>query len=171
MKKNFLIRVFRAIKIDPELYEEVEHDKSATLQAAAVVFLSSLAAGVGAIHLGASNFILGPIISLASWYFWAFLIFIVGTKLFPDKQTKSDHGELLRTIGFSRAPGLIRIFGFTPELMTVTFVGASFWMLACMVVAVRQALDYRSLWKAFGVVVLCWFIQALLLFLILFIFR
>ena len=171
MKKNFLIRVFRAIKIDPELYEEVEHDKSATLQAAVVVVLSSLAAGVGAIHLGASNFILGPIISLASWYFWAFLIFIVGTKLFPDKQTKSNHGELLRTIGFSSAPGLIRIFGFTPELMTVTFVGSSFWMLACMVVAVRQALDYRSLWKAFGVVVLCWFIQALLLFLILFIFR
>ncbi len=171
MKKNFLIRVFRAIKIDPELYEEVEHDKSATLQAAVVVVLSSLAAGVGAIHLGASNFILGPIISLASWYFWAFLIFIVGTKLFPDKQTKSDHGELLRTIGFSSAPGLMRIFGFTPELMTVTFVGSSFWMLACMVVAVRQALDYRSLWKAFGVVVLCWFIQALLLFLILFIFR
>ena len=99
------------------------------------------------------------------------MIFIVGTKLFPDKQTKSDHGELLRTIGFSSAPGLIRIFGFTPELMTVTFVGSSFWMLACMVVAVRQALDYRSLWKAFGVVVLCWFIQALLLFLILFIFR
>ena len=104
-ENNFIKRIFRAIKIDPELYEEVEHDKSATLQAAAVVILSSLAAGVGAIHLGVSNFILGPLISLASWYFWAFLIFIVGTKLFPDKQTKSDHGELLRTIGFSSAQG------------------------------------------------------------------
>ncbi len=171
MKSSFLNRIFRAIKIDPELYEEVEHDKSATIQAAFVVVLSSLAAGVGAIHLGASNFIFGPLISLASWYFWAFLIFIVGTKLFPDKQTKSDHGELLRTIGFSSAPGLIRVFGFTPELMTVTFIGSSFWMLACMVVAVRQALDYKSLWKAFGVVVLCWFIQAVLLFIILLIFR
>ena len=95
-----------------------------------------------------------------SWYFWAFLIYIVGTKLFPDKETKSDHGELLRTIGFSSAPGIIRVFGFTPELMTVTFIGSSFWMLACMVVAVRQALDYKSLWKAFGVVVTCWFIQS-----------
>ena len=167
MKTSFIKRIFRAIKIDPDLYEEVEHDKSATFQAAAVVVLSSLAAGVGAIHLGVSNFIFGPIISLASWYFWAFLIFIVGTKLFPDKLTKSDHGELLRTIGFSSAPGLIRIFGFTPELMTVTFIGSSFWMLACMVVAVRQALDYKSLWKALGVVVVCWFIQAILLFLIL----
>ena len=164
MKKNFINRIYRAIKIDPELYEEVEHDKSATIQAALVVVLSSLAAGVGAIHLGASNFLLGPLMSLVSWCFWAFLIYIVGTKLFPDQETKSDYGELLRTIGFSSAPGLIRIFGFTPELMAVTFIGANFWMLACMVVGVRQALDYKSLWKAFGVVLLCWFIQALLLF-------
>ena len=171
MISSFLKRIFRAIKIDPELYEEVEHDKSATFQAACVVVLSSLAAGVGAIHLGATSFFLGPLISLASWYFWALLIFIVGTKLFPDKQTKSDHGELLRTIGFSSAPGIIRIFGITPELMTVTFIGSSFWMLACMVVAVRQALDYKSLWKALGVVVLCWFIQAILLFLILIVFN
>ncbi len=100
MKSSFLNRIYRAIKIDPDLYEEVEHDKSATIQAASVVVLSSLAAGVGAIHLGASNFLLGPLISLASWYFWAFLIYIVGTKLFPDKQTKSDHGELLGLLVF-----------------------------------------------------------------------
>ena len=66
MKTSFLQRIYRAIKIDPDLYEEVEHDKSATLQAAAVVILSSLAAGVGAIHLGASNFLLGPLVSVAS---------------------------------------------------------------------------------------------------------
>ena len=171
MKSNFLNRIYRAIKIDPDLYEEVEHDKSATFQAASVVVLSSLAAGIGAIHLGVSNFILGPILSLVSWYFWAFLIYIVGTKLFPDKETKSDHGELLRTIGFSSAPGLIRVFAFTPELMTVTFVGASLWMLACMVVAVKQALDYKSLWRALGVVIVSWLVQAFLLLLILLIFR
>ena len=167
MKSNFLNRIYRAIKIDPDLYEEVEHDKSATFQAASVVVLSSLAAGIGAIHLGVSNFILGPILSLVSWYFWAFLIYIVGTKLFPDKETKSDHGELLRTIGFSSAPGLIRVFGFTPELMTVTFIGSSFWMLACMVIAVKSALDYESIWKALGVVVVAWLIQAFALFIIL----
>ena len=62
MKTNFIERIYRAIKIDPDLYEEVEHDKTATFQAAAVVVLSSLAAGVGAIHLGVSNFVIGPII-------------------------------------------------------------------------------------------------------------
>ena len=170
MKSSFLKRIFRAIKIDPELYEEVEHDKSATFQAACVVVLSSLAAGVGAIHLGATSFFLGPLISLASWYFWAFLIFIVGTKLFPDKQTKSDHGELLRTIGFSSAPGLIRIFGFTPELMSITFIGGGIWMLIAMIVAVRQALDYQSTWRAIGVVVIGFLVQAIVLIMLIRIF-
>tara|TARA_Y100000817_G_C16709466_1_gene478572 strand:- start:291 stop:812 length:522 start_codon:yes stop_codon:yes gene_type:complete len=166
----FLNRIYRAIKIDADLYEEVEKDKSATLQAGLVVVLSSLAAGVGAINLGASNFLLAPIMSLVSWYVWAYIIYFVGVKLFPEKNTKSNHGELLRTIGFSSAPGIIRIFGVTPDLMTVTFVGSAFWMLACMVVGVRSALDYKSLGRAFGVVVVAWLIQAvfLLVFLILF---
>ena len=170
MKSSFLNRIYRAIKIDPNLYEEVENDKSATIQAASVVILSSLAAGIGAIHLGVSNFILGPFLSLVSWYFWAFLIFIVGTKLFPDNETKSDHGELLRTIGFSSAPGLIRVFGFTPELMSITFIGAGIWMLVAMIVAVRQALDYQSTWRAIGVVVIGFLVQAIFLIMVLRIF-
>ena len=102
--------------------------------------------------------------SLVNWFIWASFIFIVGTKILPDKQTKSNVGELLRTIGFASAPGMIRVFGLTPELMTVTFIGAQFWILACMVVAVRQALDYKSLLKAFAVVFLSGFIIGLVLF-------
>ena len=165
----FLNRIYRAIKIDIELYEEVEKDKSATLQAGIVVVLSSLAAGVGALQLGATNFLIAPVLSLLSWYVWAYIIYFVGVKLFGDKTTKSNHGELLRTIGFSSAPGLLRVFGVTPDLMTVTFIGTAFWMLACMVVAVKSALDYQSLWKALGVVVIAWLIQAFfLLFIIIF---
>ena len=160
----FLNRVFRAIKIDVELYEEVEKDKSATFQAGLVVVLSSLAAGVGALNLGASNFLLAPVLSLLSWYVWAYIIYFVGVKLFPERKTQSNHGELLRTIGFSSAPGLIRVFGITPDLMAVTFIGSAFWMLACMVVGVRAALDYNSLWRAFGVVIVAWIVQAILLF-------
>ena len=164
-------RIFRAIKIDVELYEEVERDKSATIQAGLVVVLSSMAAGVGALQLGASNFLLAPIFSLISWYVWAYIIYFVGVKLFPEKNTKSDHGELLRTIGFSSAPGLLRVFGVTPDLMAVTFIGSAFWMLACMVVGVRAALDYKSLWRALGVVIVAWLFQAILLFTILILFR
>ena len=171
MKSNFFKRIYRAIKIDPELYEEVERDRSATIQPGLVVVLSSMAAGVGALQLGASNFLLAPIFSLISWYVWAYIIYFVGVKLFPEKNTKSDHGELLRTIGFSSAPGLLRVFGVTPDLMAVTFIGSAFWMLACMVVGVRAALDYKSLWRALGVVIVAWLFQAILLFTILILFR
>ena len=171
MLNNLFDRIFRAIKIDVELYEEVERDKSATIQAGLVVVLSSMAAGVGALQLGASNFLLAPIFSLISWYVWAYIIYFVGVKLFPEKNTKSNHGELLRTIGFSSAPGLIRVFGVTPDLMAVTFIGSAFWMLACMVVGVRAALDYKSLWRALGVVIVAWLFQAILLFTILILFR
>ena len=148
----FVNRIWRAIKIDIDLYEEVEKDKSATLQAGVVVVLSSLAAGVGALQMGVSNFLLAPALSLLSWYVWAYVIYFVGVKLFGGPKTKSNHGELLRTIGFSSAPGLIRVFGVTPDLMTVTFIGSAFWMLACMVVAVKSALDYESMWKALSLI-------------------
>ena len=167
----FFNRVFRAIKIDIDLYEEVEKDKSATIQAGIVVVLSSLAAGVGALQLGATNFLLAPILSLLSWYVWAYVIYFVGVKLFGGPSTKSNHGELLRTIGFSSAPGLIRVFGVTPDLMTVTFIGSAFWMLACMVVAVKSALDYDSMWKALGVVVVAWLFQAFFLLLVIILFK
>ena len=105
MNSVFVNRIIRACKLETTLYEEVEADKSATLQAALVVVLSSLAAGVGALSLGAYNFLMAQILSLVSWYIWAYLIYLIGTKLFPEPKTKADHGELLRTIGFSSAPG------------------------------------------------------------------
>ena len=163
MNSVFVDRIIRACKLDTTLYEEVEADKSATFQAALVVVLSSLAAGIGAISLGSYNFIMPAILSLISWYIWAYLIYLIGAKLFPEENTKADHGELLRTIGFSSAPGLIRVFGFTPELMTITFIGAGIWMLVAMIIAVRQALDYQSTWRAIGVVVIGFLVQAFVL--------
>ena len=109
--------------------------------------------------MGASNF-LAPILSLLSWYVWAYVIYFVGVKLFGGPTTKSNHGELLRTIDFLVLLGLIRVFGVTPDLMTVTFIGSAFWMLACMVVGVKSALDYDSLLKALGVVIVAWLFQA-----------
>ena len=170
MNSVFVNRIIRACKLDVSLYEEVESDQSATFQAALVVILSSLDAGIGAISLGSYNFIMPAIISLISWYIWAYLIYLIGAKLFPEPSTKTDHGELLRTIGFSSAPGLIRVFGFTPELMTVIFIGSGMWMLLAMIIAVRQALDYQSTWRAVGVVVIGFLVQAFILILLLRIF-
>ena len=151
------------MKIDPEVFNEVQKDKKATFSAAIVVILSSTAAGIGATSLGAGNFILAPLFSLISWFVWAYIVYFVGVKLFPDLKTKTTQFALLRAIGFSSAPGIIRIFGFNESLMTVTFIGSAFWMLACMIVAVKETLNYKSLWKALGVVIISWFMQAFIL--------
>tara|TARA_B110000902_G_scaffold120016_1_gene140713 strand:- start:492 stop:1013 length:522 start_codon:yes stop_codon:yes gene_type:complete len=163
----FLSRIYRSIKIDPEVFDEVQKDKNATIAAGIVVVLSSLAAGIGASHLGTINFFLAPVLSLVTWFVWAYIIYFVGVKLFPDLKTKTTHLALLRSIGFSSAPGMIRIFGFNGDLMTVMFVGSAFWMLVCMVVAVKQTLNYKSLWKALGIVIIAWLTQAFILIIIL----
>ncbi|MFO7930668.1 MAG: YIP1 family protein [Desulfosalsimonas sp.] len=163
----FADRMIRAAKLEPALYEEVEADKGALGQAMGVVVLSSLAAGIGAVSIqGAGGIVIGTITALIGWYVWAFLTYLIGTKLLPEPQTHADHGELLRTIGFSSAPGIIRILGIIPVLRGVVFFAAGVWMLAAMVIGVRQALDYTSTWRAVGVCVIGWLIQALILVLI-----
>ena len=157
-------RIFRAAKLDANLYEEVEADKSALNQAMVVVVLSSLAAGIGSISgTGMGGLALGTITALIGWLIWAYLTYIIGTKLLPTPETKADYGELLRTTGFSSAPGLIRILAIIPGLAGIVFLVAGIWMLVAMIIAVRQALDYRSTMRAIGVCIIGWIIQALVL--------
>lgn len=148
-------RMIRASKLDVNLYEEVEADKDSMGQAIIVVVLSSVAAGIGSISvLGVSGLIYGTIGSLIGWFIWAYLTYIIGTKLLPEPQTKSDVGELLRTIGFSSAPGVLRILGIIPVLGGIINFIVGVWMLVAMVIAVRQALDYKSTGRALGVCII-----------------
>ena len=164
---DFKDRIIRAAKLDVNLYEEVEADKGAMGQAMGVVVLSSIAAGVGSIGRGGfSGILIGTIAALIGWYVWAYLTYFIGTKLLPESQTKADHGELLRTIGFSSSPGLIRVLGIIPGLGGVVFLVASIWMLVAMVIAVRQALDYNSTLRAVGVCMIGWIIQTAILVLL-----
>ena len=165
---SFGNRIIRAAKLDVDLYEEVEADKGAMGQAMGVVVLSSVAAGVGTIARGGlGGMLIGTIIALVGWYVWAYITYIIGTKLLPEPQTKADYGELLRTIGFSSSPGLIRVLSIIPGVGPVVFLVASIWMLVAMIIAVRQALDYESTLRAVGVCVIGWVIQALILMLVL----
>ncbi|MCH7949162.1 MAG: YIP1 family protein [Candidatus Dadabacteria bacterium] len=153
-------RMVRAAKLDINLYEEVEADKSAMRQALTVVVLSSVALGIATIRfIGISGLIFGTIYALISWFIWAYLIFLIGTKLLPEPQTKSDVGELLRTIGFSSSPGVLRILCIIPFLDVIILFITGIWMLVAMIIAVRQALDYKSTWRAIGVCVIAFFIS------------
>ena len=164
---SFKNRIIRAAMLDVNLYEEVEADKGAMGQAMGIVVLSSIAAGVGLIERGGlSGIFTGTIASLFGWYVWAYLTYFIGTKFLPEPQTEADHGELLRTIGFSSSPGLIRVLGIIPGLGSVVYSAAAIWMLVAMVIAVRQALDYNSTLRAVGVCVIGWVTQILILMLL-----
>jgi hypothetical protein len=166
-RHTFLQRIVRAAKLDPQLYEEVEADKSAGWQALGVVLLSSLAAGIGTIgDFGDYGHILSGLVwSIVGWLLWATMTYWIGVHLLPEPQTQSDIGELLRTVGFASAPGLIRVLGIIPGVMWIVLVGASIWMLIAMIIAVRQALDYQSTWRAIAVCAIGWLIQALVVIL------
>ena len=130
-----------------------------------MVVLSIMALGVGAFFTyGSFNVLIPTLAALAGWFFTSLLIYFVGAKLFPEKNTQSNLGELLRTIGFAYSPGLIRVFGFNQDLLALTFFGSGIWSLIAMVIAVRQALDYESTWRAVGVVVIVALFQAYLAF-------
>lgn len=158
-------RMIRAARLDVNLYEEVEADKSTMGQATTVVVLASVAAGIGTVSTGGiGGIIFLTLAALLGWYIWAFLTYYIGTRLLPEPQTKADLGELLRTIGFSSSPGVIRVLGIIPGLTEIVFFIASLWMLVSMVIAVRQALDYTGTWRAIGVCIIGWIVQALILF-------
>ncbi|MFN8062292.1 MAG: YIP1 family protein [Vicinamibacterales bacterium] len=158
---TYATRVIGALALDSRIFEEVEADTSATPQAAMVVVASSLAAGIGGSRLGQDAFtwpgiVVGVLAALTAWCAWAMLTFVIGTRVMPEAQTRADWGQLLRTLGFASAPGLLGIFLFLPRVQVVLFAAMHAWMLAAMVVAVRQALDFTSTARAIGVCLLGW---------------
>jgi hypothetical protein len=153
---TFLQRLIGAAALDAAIYEEVEGDPTATSQAMAIVILSSLAAGIGARGFGSSfsSVAFFGVVALMSWAAWALVMFEIGSRIMPDPETRTSPGELLRTLGFAATPGLSSLLGAVPGITTRVFVLVWLWMLLAMVVAVRQALDYRSTAKAVAVCLL-----------------
>ena len=164
---SFTERMIGAAKLDVQVYEEVEADTGATRQAMGVVLLSSVAAGIGSAGVGAGGFggvVVGGIAALIGWVAWAAVTSLIGTRLLPEPQTRSDVGELMRTLGFAQAPGLLRVLGIVPGVGPLVFSIVSIWMLVAMVIAVRQALDYTSTLRAVGVCLVGWAIYVAIAF-------
>lgn len=171
MNNGLISRMLRAAKLDVKLYEEVEADQRATAQAMLVVVLSSLAAGVGSMGMGSMGagagfgpaaFFFGTLAALVGWVVWSLVTYLIGTRLLPEAGTKANVGELLRTTGFSAAPGIIRILGVIPGLWLISTGVALVWSLIAMVIAVRQALDYQTTSRAVAVCLLGWILSMML---------
>jgi hypothetical protein len=147
-----LNRMMRAALLEAEAYEEVEADTTAGGQALAVVVLAAVAMGVGSVrNSGIAGIFWHTVVAVVGWYVWAYVTYFIGTRFLSTSDTVADHGELLRTIGFSSTPGILRVFMLIPAIALPVFLICMLWMLISMVVAVRQALDYTSTLRAIAV--------------------
>ena len=143
----FAYRLFGAAMLDPGVYEGIEADRSSMRQALATVLLASLSAGFGAAGWRGPNpavLLVVTAIALLTWVAWAMLMFQIGARLLPGRDTETSLDELMRTIGFAAAPGLLQVFAAFPRMTMPVFIVAWAWMFAATVTAVRQALDYHS---------------------------
>jgi len=159
---SFQDRVVGAIRLQAATFEEVEHDTTAMSQAGLVVLGAAVAGAIGALQygfFGVGGLVLGIVFALIGWAIGAAVIWIVGTRLLPGKNTQADYQEVLRTVGFAQAPGLLAVLGIIPYLGSLIRVVVSIWTLVALVIAVRQALDYDDTIKAVIVCVIAWAIM------------
>jgi hypothetical protein len=154
-----LRRMWRAAVLDPELYDEVEEDPRLGWEALWIVLLVSVAGGIGAGWPHPGGVALGAAVLFGGWLAWAAVTTWLGTKVFPGPETECDFPQMLRTIGFAASPGLLAIFGIVPEMRAAAFAVTTIWMLAAMVLAVREALDYASTGRALLVCAVGWVLQ------------
>jgi hypothetical protein len=154
---SFQERVIGALRLQVSTFEEVEHDATATSQAAVLVLVVGIARGLGSIRfMGITGVITFAVLALIGWVIGAAVLWAVGTKLLPGKNTEADIGQLLRTVGFAQAPGLFGLLSIIPILGLIVTLVVALWSLVALVIAVRQALDYEDTLRAVIVCVIAW---------------
>jgi hypothetical protein len=158
MAGSLVDRMTGAALLRIDTFEEVEHDQGATPQAAAVVAMVAVAAAIGASPLGAAGAVRGAVGALVGWLLWAGITYLVGTKVFEGTAT---WGELLRTLGFAQAPGVLLVLGIIPLLGWIPRIVVPLWMLVAAFIAIRQALDVGN-GKTLATVLLGWVIYVVL---------
>ena len=155
---QMLERMMGAAMLNPDTFEDVEHDRGATIQAALVVILVSLSGAVGGALSGDASLVTGIILGIITgvvwWALWAAGCWIVGTTILNTPDTSADWGELARGIGFAQTPGLLSVLTFIPYAGWVIGVVIFIWRFIAMLMAVRASLDYTSMWRAFFVVLI-----------------
>jgi len=168
VSRSFGARMWGAARLHADTYEEVEADGRSIRQAVLVVAITALAGGVGSwwlhsVHRGipagvsmlpVALEILEPFVL---WFGGSFFAYTVGATFFRGPETQTDFAEVLRTVGFAFAPGVLRLPGFClPGLQGLVGLGGSevprivfnttveIWVLVAGIVAVRQALDFDT---------------------------
>jgi hypothetical protein len=160
---EFLNIVFKSIKLDKTLYSDNRNFGEASIYFAGLIMILDGVAGAVAANTVIKTAIgMSGLTAIVTWLIWAIFIFVIGVKLFPDKQTKVSFKKVLTAVGFAHAPGLLRFFAVTPDLMIPIIFLTQFWIFAGLIISTKEILNLRSNFKPFGIVLLSFLIIAFL---------
>ena len=163
MFAEFLNIIFKSIKLDKSLYSDNKNFGEAAIYfAGLIMILDGVAGAVAANTVVKTSIGMSGLTAILTWFIWAIFIYVIGVKLFPDKQTKVPFKKVLVAVGFAHAPGLIRFFALTPELMIPIIFLTQFWIFAGLIISTSQILNLKSNFKSFGIVFLSFLIIAFL---------
>ena len=156
---EFLNIIFKSIKLDKSLYTDSRNFGEASIYfAGLIMILDGIAGAVAANTVIKTAIGMSGLTAILTWFIWAILIYVLGVKIFPDKQTKVSFKKVLTAVGFAHAPGLLRFFAVTPELMIPIIFLTQFWIFAALIISTRQILNFKSNLKSFGIVFLSFLI-------------
>ena len=163
MIAEFLNIVFRSLKLDKSLYKDNKYFGEAAIYfAGLIMILDGVAGAVAANTIVKTSIGMSGLTAILAWLVWAIFIFVIGVKIFPDKETKIPFKKILISVGYAHSPGLIRFFAVTPELVIPIIFLTQFWIFASLIISTKQVLNLKSNFKSFGIVFLSFLIIAFL---------
>ena len=160
---EFLNIIVRSIKLDKTLYKDNKNfGEPAIYFAGLIMILDGLAGAVAANTVIKTAVAMSGLTAILTWFVWALFIYVIGVKIFPDKDTRVPFKKVLTAVGFAHSPGLLRFFAVTPDLMIPIIFLTQFWIFASLIISTKQVLNLKSNFKSFGIVFLAFLIIAFL---------
>ena len=156
---EFLSIVSKSLKLDKSLYRDPKNFGEASIYFAGIIMiLDGVAGAVAANTIVKTAVAMSGLTAILTWFVWSILIYVLGVKIFPDKQTKASFKKVLTAVGFAHAPGLLRFFAVTPDLMITIIFLTQFWIFAGLIISTKQILNLKSSFKSFGIIFLSFLI-------------
>ena len=160
---EFLNIIAKSLKLEKSLYRESKfYGEAGIYFAGLIMILDGVAGAVAANTIIKTAIGVSGLTAILTWLVWAIFKFVIGVKIFPDKETKVPFKKILIAVGYAHAPGLVRFFAVTPEFVIPIIFLTQFWIFASLIVATKQILNLKSNFKAFGIVFLSFLIIAFL---------
>jgi len=160
---EFLSIIVKSLKLDKSLYKDNKNFGEAAIYfAGLIMILDGVAGAVAANTIIKTAIGISGLTAIVTWLIWSTFIYVVGVKLFPDKEIKVPFKKILIGVGYAHAPGLVRFFAITPDLMVPIIFLTQFWIFAGLIISTKQILNLKSNLKSFGIVFLSFLIIAFL---------